>query len=163
MINITIVGFITLCVVFFWIDDGIDQISDNKMGKGNQRHISPKAHGENAKLEANGLSVDRLKTEILSVHTLDADVAKKGATTDRPLDLTLPNVVVEDRFEKNGNMTDIASDEELSLGNRLPDLFKKAGKKEGVHYAGGVFRDKENEDYLDSIEGAEISVEFTLD
>lgn len=40
----------------------------------------------------------------------------------------------------------------------LPNMFGK--KKEGTKVGGGIIRDEENENYMDSIEGAEVKVEI---
>lgn len=45
--------------------------------------------------------------------------------------------------------------------NTLPDMFD--AKQEGTTVGGGILRDAENEDYVDSIQGAEVSVEFKID
>jgi hypothetical protein len=51
--------------------------------------------------------------------------------------------------------------EGLPAQNRLPDMFEqdKAGRK--IKVSGGVMRDKENEELIDSIQGAELKFQIS--
>ena len=43
----------------------------------------------------------------------------------------------------------------------LPNMFHE--KKQGTKVGGGIIRDEENENYVDSIQGAKLNVEFQTD
>jgi len=76
---------------------------------------------------------------------------EEAKKTKKPLNLQMP---AGDDVVVGGVM-------ELSEENKLPDLF--VGHKEGTKVGGGILRDAENENYADSIEGAEVNVEFKID
>lgn len=76
------------------------------------------------------------------------DEAKK---VKKPLNLHMP---VDDSVAVEGTQN-------FSEKNKLPDLF--VGHKEGTKVGGGILRDAENENYAESIQGAEVNVEFQLD
>ncbi len=69
-----------------------------------------------------------------------------------PLDLSLPQLPAD--------QTHTATVEGLEL---LPDLFIKKKKERRVNIGGGLLRNEESEDLIESIEGAEFSIETKID
>lgn len=51
---------------------------------------------------------------------------------------------------------------DLSKPDALPDLFDQEKKQDKVSVGGNVLRDEENLDYVNSVEGAEVSVEVKI-
>jgi hypothetical protein len=49
----------------------------------------------------------------------------------------------------------------LHENNALPNMFEK--EQEGTTVGAGILRDAENEDYVDSIQGAEVNIVFKID
>lgn len=78
--------------------------------------------------------------------------APKQATPKRTIDLTLP----DDWDAGNETIVEIPDD------NLLPNLFTDKKKSKKASLNGKVLNDEDNKDYVDSIEGAEISVEIEL-
>lgn len=74
----------------------------------------------------------------------------KPIPTAKPLDLTLP--------ETQSLAT--SADEHFTEKNSLPNLFKKQKKDKKVSLNGKLLQDKNNPDYVNSIEGAELSIEM---
>jgi hypothetical protein len=69
----------------------------------------------------------------------------------KPLDLSLPaeQVVADD-------------DIDFTEKSSAPNLFDQQAKEKKYTVGGDVLRDKENLDYVDSVEGAQISVEMKI-
>lgn len=78
----------------------------------------------------------------------------------KKLNLTLPEDVMAPSISGSAVSIDVAENS-LNEKNTLPNMF--GGKQEGTTVGGGILRDSENEDYVDSIQGAEVSVEFKID
>ena len=51
---------------------------------------------------------------------------------------------------------------DLSKPDTLPDLFDQEKKADKVSVDGNILRDEENQDYVNSLEGAEVSVKVKL-
>ena len=88
----------------------------------------------------------------------------------KKLNLTLTDDVMATSQSDLSNAIDIAKNDfdennfdenNFDENNTLPNMFGK--KQEGTTVGGGVIRDAENEDYVDSIQGAEVNVEFKID
>ena len=94
-----------------------------------------------------------------------AEQANKVATVvkEKPkkkLNLTLSDDVMA--IAESGAATNIdVAENNFDESNALPNMFGE--KQEGTSVGGGVLRDTENEDYVDSIQGAEVNVEFKID
>jgi len=71
----------------------------------------------------------------------------------KPLDLSL-----EGNFPPGAN----ATIEDVRDKKILHDLFEKEKNKEQTILRGKLLRDEENEDYVDSIEGAEVDLEVRI-
>ncbi len=91
-----------------------------------------------------------------------------NVTKEKPkkkLNLTLSDDVVASSARGLGNTIEVAENDVDGNGfgekNALPDMFGE--KQEGTIVGGGILRDAENEDYVDSIQGAEVNVEFKID
>lgn len=76
----------------------------------------------------------------------------------KKLNLTLSDDVVPG-VEGTVSHSEAAIDVENN--NKLPNMFGKQEK--GTTYGGGLLRDEENEDYVDSIQGAEVNIEIKID
>ena len=83
----------------------------------------------------------------------------------KKLNLTLTDDVMATSQSDLNNAIDIAENDfeenNFDENNTLPNMFGE--KREGTTVGGGVIRDAENEDYVDSIQGAEVNVEFKID
>lgn len=93
----------------------------------------------------------------LSACTDSADENNSKSTSAAPtkienLDLELPTNKVPP--------TNVDAD--LSKPDALPGLFDQKKKEDKVSVGGNVLRDEENLDYLNSVEGAEVSVEVKI-
>jgi len=78
----------------------------------------------------------------------------------KKLNLTLSDDVMA--ISKSGSTSTIdVAEINLDEHNMLPNMF--GDKREGTTVGGGILRDAENEDYVDSIQGAEVNVEFKID
>ena len=75
----------------------------------------------------------------------------KGSRTTS-LDLSIPPDQ-EIILEENGN---------ISETNSSPNMFNLEKKEDNISFGGNVIRDEENLEYVDSIEGAEVSIEMKL-
>ncbi len=91
-----------------------------------------------------------------------------NVATEKPkkkLNLTLSGDVTVSSARGLSNAIDVAENDFDENGfddkNTLPDMFGE--KQEGTTVGGGILRDGENEDYVDSIQGAEVNVEFKID
>jgi len=51
---------------------------------------------------------------------------------------------------------------EVPTDHLLPNLFQEKEKKKNVKIGGKLLHDESSDDYVDSIEGAEVSVEIKL-
>ena len=78
----------------------------------------------------------------------------------KKLNLTLTDDVMATSQSDFNNAIDIAEND-FDENNTLPNMFGE--KQKGTTVGGGVIRDAENEDYVDSIQGAEVNVEFKID
>lgn len=76
----------------------------------------------------------------------------KITSKKHPIDLTLP----DDWDADNQDLY------ETPIDNLLPNLFQKKPKEKDVKFGGKLLNDESNDNYVDSIEGAEISVEIKL-
>lgn len=86
---------------------------------------------------------------------------KKKKAAPAPLNLALPTQ--ELAIAQGGGIAGgDTSESHQSENNKLPNLFN-GDKKEGTTMGGGIIRDEENENYIDSIQGAEVNVEFSID
>jgi len=78
----------------------------------------------------------------------------------KKLNLTLSDDVMA--ISKSGSTSTIdVAEINFDEHNTLPNMFED--KREGTTVGGGILRDAENEDYVDSIQGAEVNVEFKID
>ncbi|OUS06643.1 hypothetical protein A9Q81_01795 [Gammaproteobacteria bacterium 42_54_T18] len=78
----------------------------------------------------------------------------------KKLNLMLTDDVMAISKSGSVNAIDVAENN-LDEHNTLPNMF--GAKQEGTTVGGGILRDAENEDYVESIQGAEVSVEFKID
>lgn len=76
----------------------------------------------------------------------------KQTAPKRTIDLTLP----EDWDTENETLIDVPENKVL------PDLFTDKKKAKNMNLDGKVLKDEKNEDYIEAIEGAEVSVEVKL-
>ena len=115
--------------------------------------------------ERNAVQKSEIKPNVGLSNQYENDVVEPLLEKAAPkvLDLTLPDEVVVKYFGDEVKAATAVKDPGLVDKNRLPDFFKNTGTPDEVKYGGGIIRDDENEDYINSIEGAEINVELTLD
>ena len=68
----------------------------------------------------------------------------------------------EDTEVRQFDMSDLSDnpDDSYDRENLLPDLFASGEKDKGASISGGILRDGENPDLMQSVEGAEISIEI---
>ncbi|MCG8672855.1 MAG: hypothetical protein MI867_25885 [Pseudomonadales bacterium] len=81
------------------------------------------------------------------------EAKEKEEKPKKPLNLAIPDT----------DVSAAAANDQGEAGEKrvLPNMFGKS--EQGTKVGGGIIRDAENQDYVDSIEGAEVSVEFTTD
>ena len=102
----------------------------------------------------NSDSTSELAVQVNKTPNIDKEKPKKK------LNLTLSDDVMV--IAESGAATKIdVAENSLDESNALPNMFGE--KQEGTTVGGGVLRDTENEDYVDSIQGAEVNVEFKID
>jgi hypothetical protein len=93
------------------------------------------------------------QTEKTALNDRSEELDEKYPTIKkRTIDLTLP----ED-WDKNQPMID-----DLPQDALLPDLFSEKKETKDISLGGKLINDESNDDYVDSIEGAEVSVEIKL-
>ena len=121
-------------------------------------------------------SADVVEPAVTVVETVDASsdstsemaMQESKVIKEKPkkkLNLTLSDDVIATSGDGSINTIDVAEsnfdEHNFDEHNTLPDMFD--AKQEGTTVGGGILRDAENEDYVDSIQGAEVSVEFKID
>ena len=112
---------------------------------------------------------------IKKVETVDAEPTKALSNPAQASSETAPEMAVtsktSDAEKKPKKPLNLAlPDSEISSADGqidaeeqrvLPNMF--GGSEQGTKVGGGIIRDAENLDYVDSIQGAEVSVEFKTD
>ncbi len=78
----------------------------------------------------------------------------------RKLDLTLSKDVMA-LSTSSLKSTIAVAESSFDEKNALPNMFGE--KQKGTTVGAGILRDAENEDYVDSIQGAEVNVQFKID
>jgi len=78
--------------------------------------------------------------------------------TKRSLDLTLTDDVIP-----AANIIEESDKLPVRVEGKLPNMFAKDSAKDTVSVAGGVIREDDNPDLVDSVQGAEVSIEFKTD
>lgn len=79
--------------------------------------------------------------------------APHTTSTKKTIDLSLP-----DDWDTHSEHTYEIQEHQL-----LPNLFPDQAKEQDIQLDGKLLNDETTEDYMESIEGAEVSVEFKLD
>ncbi|GLQ31752.1 hypothetical protein [Litoribrevibacter albus] len=155
--------FITLIVAFFLQLTACDQHKNNGSHKNNSNHTTseqtPQNHSQASKSQSNvGSPVSESDVQVIEKEALlqppedNTSASPKTVAPKRTIDLTLP----EDWDAGNETLIDVPENKVL------PDLFTEKEKTKRVSLDGKVLKDEKNEDYIDSIEGAEVSVEVKL-
>ena len=85
---------------------------------------------------------------------IESPGSQSEQSTKNALDLSI------DKLPSAGINTDDSAD--FSAKPALPDLFEKTKKEKKASVSGGVLREEENPDYIESIRGAEVSVEVKI-
>lgn len=86
------------------------------------------------------------KTPATAINTT---VSSPKQPTQQPMNLTLP--------DQQGTLP--AANEHYSSKNTLPNLFNAQPKDRNLSLSGKLLQDETSPDYVDSINGAEISIE----
>ncbi len=96
---------------------------------------------------------------------------KAAVVTDAPVEATASTKKQEEKKKVKKPLNLAMPDQEgvvaedgvvIAENNKLPNMFHDS-KAEGTKVGGGIIRDEENENYVDSIQGAEVNVEFSID
>ncbi|WP_226648605.1 hypothetical protein [Microbulbifer variabilis] len=84
-------------------------------------------------------------------------VKQHNQKTDLAIEEGLKPIDISAAFEEG-----VSSGEkyDFSRKNTLPNLFEKQHKDENVSFSGKLINDPENPDYLESLDGAEFSIEI---
>jgi len=125
-----------------------------------------KAPVERADVTSDAASASPVQVTKSVEATGSTDATKSNkAKPKKKLNLTLTDDVMATSQSDLNNAIDIAENDfdenNFDENNTLPNMFGE--KQEGTTVGGGVIRDAENEDYVDSIQGAEVNVEFKID
>ena len=95
---------------------------------------------------------------------LRKQLAKKKKKPEKPLNLQLPNSSMPLAVDGMAEVEALLGEEAGRAAERenvLPNLFEQKSARAKV--GGSVIRDPENENYLDSLQGAEVNVEIEID
>ncbi|MBV1920380.1 MAG: hypothetical protein KUG73_06835 [Pseudomonadales bacterium] len=105
---------------------------------------------------ANGVTSDGTSKSVAQASKVAKKKLKKKLKEKpkKKLDLTLSQDVM-------ALSTNSFDESNLDEHHALPNMFEE--KQEGTTVGAGILRDAENEDYVDSIQGAEVNVEFKID
>ena len=76
----------------------------------------------------------------------------------QPLDLTLTADVIP-----SATITEESEKLPLRVEGKLPNMFADDADNNAVSVGGGVIREEDNPDIVDSVQGAEVSIEFKTD
>ena len=95
---------------------------------------------------------------------LHKQLAKKKKKPEKPLNLQIPASSIPPAVAGIAEVETLLGEVEgqgMKKKNVLPNLFEQKSARAKV--GGSVIRDQENENYLDSLQGAEVNVEIEID